>query len=156
MRVMLTLLVLLAACTRDDVVSRAGGARAPIVASLVGPRLPARSVELELAIEPRLPAAAELVIELRLPRGTRLAAGAVRERLTMTRRVQRAYRLSVHASPADDVVVHLDARGSHFGYHARLPYRFGRSPLVPQGPALTDRPLTLHGRNFGRSVRAGH
>jgi hypothetical protein len=146
--------LVLAGCSpHDDTVSRAGNERAPITASLRGPRVAEPgSIELELVIERRVPASAELSIALRLPGGARLVRGRLRERLAGPRALRR-YELAVERLPSEDFVVVLDAQSPGFGYHAELPYRFGRSAPLPQVPRLAERSLTLGSRSFGRSVR---
>jgi hypothetical protein len=155
---LLALIVLASCAARDDVVSQAGDARTPIRAALRGPRLPepGQTIELELTLDRRIPAAAELSIRLELPANTRLVRGAQHERVWGAGPALRRFALAIEGLPRDDLRIVLDARGANFGYHAELPYRFGRTAPLPRTPPLAERTLRVGTRSLGRSVSVQH
>lgn len=57
------------------------------------------------------------------------------------------------AVPADDLVLVADAQGRAAGFHARVPYRFGRpAPTTVTALPLAPEPVVLGGVNLGRPV----
>ena len=129
----------------------------PLMSALHGPRKPQRYKKLRLMLEldRRIPVAAEVSVELRLPKGVRLMGGQPSTRLAKNlapQREQLAFDLDVGELPSEDLVVVVDARGKSFGYHAEHPYRFGRPKPTVVPPEARGRELRVAGRSFGRSI----
>ena len=61
----------------------------------------------------------------------------------------------VVAVPRDDLVLVVDAQGAAAGFHARVPYRFGRAAPVSATPPLTTAPVTVGGTSAGAAVEMG-
>jgi hypothetical protein len=129
----------------------------PLSAELRGPSSPRAysALRLQLELDRRIPVHADVTIDVRLPKGVTLAGGPPQRALARNLRAQRdalVFDLTVSAIPREDLVVVIDARGQGFGYHAELPYRFGRPEPVPVGPRADGRELRVAGKSFGRSV----
>ena len=132
-------------------------ARVPMLSVLRAPMGPQqfRNLRLVLDIDRRVPIGSEVTVELKLPAGVRLTGGQASTRLARNVQAQRdqlAFELDVGATPAEDLLVVVDARGAHFGYHASHPYRFGRPAPVAHAPEALGRELEVAGKRFGRSV----
>lgn len=136
---------------------RTGNRQGPLACTLSGPEHAQAGAPLALAlhIDRRLSHASVVVeVKLRLPEGVALEQGALEAQVAPSSEpnVELAYTLRAHALPAQPAVFVIDARGEGFGYHAELPYRFGRAPEPPSAP-VRDRSLVRVGaRNFGASV----
>jgi hypothetical protein len=62
---------------------------------------------------------------------------------------------AVTAVPGDDLVLVVDAQGAAAGYHARVPYRFGRPAPAIAPPPLTATAVTVGGTSAGPAVDMG-
>jgi hypothetical protein len=133
------------------------GVHAPMFSALRAPMGPQqyRTLRLVLDVDRRVPVGADVSVELKLPHGVQLTSGRTSTRLRRNLQAQRdqlAFDLHVGATPAVDLLVIVDARGPHFGYHATHPYRFGRPAPTPEALETRGRELTVAGKSFGRSV----
>jgi hypothetical protein len=129
----------------------------PMFSRLVGPKLPRAHVplELELAIDRRIPLSAEVQVTLRMPAGVSLTQGHAAQRLAGNRKARQdalKFAFALAELPHGDLTVVVDARGPGFGYHAEHPYRFGRAAPLPTPPVRGERVVRVAGKSFGRSV----
>ncbi|MDO9017152.1 MAG: hypothetical protein Q8S73_12275 [Deltaproteobacteria bacterium] len=62
---------------------------------------------------------------------------------------------AVDALPASDLVLVVDAQSPGAGFHARVPYRFGRPEPTVATPTLTGTPVTVGHTSAGPSVQMG-
>ena len=56
--------------------------------------------------------------------------------------------------PADDLVVVVHGAAEHAGFHAELPYRFGRPEPVVADPVRSGPALRIGGRDLGQTIPA--
>jgi hypothetical protein len=129
-----------------------------IGAFLHGPITPVASqpIQLTLEVTRHIPLKAEITVDVRLPAGASLRTGETHTRLAANdaaRRDQLVYELAGGPMPSEDLVVVVDARGAGFGYHAELPYRYGRPAPVPDAPEASGANVQVGGKSFGKSVQ---
>jgi hypothetical protein len=62
---------------------------------------------------------------------------------------------AVGAVPGSDLVLVVDAQSPGAGFHARVPYRFGRPEPTVATPTLTGTPVTVGHTSAGPSVQMG-
>lgn len=104
--------------------------QSPMTARLVIPdRVPAAGeLELRLDLTRSNPTLAPISVSLQLPAGSALVAGDARSSITETTStaITRTWRIRYTTLPAADATVVVDWRTNGAGFHAELPYRFGR------------------------------
>jgi hypothetical protein len=95
-------------------------------------------------------------VVLDVPAGAKLESGRQKfDLLPNTEGVEivETYSVLFDTLPAEDLLLHVDGDGQNAGYHAKVPYRFGRAeptaaPVDATGPA----PAGKGGRPVGNSV----
>ena len=95
---------------------------------------------------------------VRVPAGARADRGPLELDLppSPTPRVDTVeYVLALATVPAADLVLVADARGTGWGAHAEVPYRFGRPEPAVQGPAAEGLRVVVGGIDLGPAVPAG-
>jgi len=135
-----------------------GNAHGPIKATLSGPAAPQPGGEIALMLRldrHLLAASAEVSVQLKLPEQVALRRGALHTRVLPDGEpvTELRYALQVDALPDSDVIVSVAAVGEGFGYHAELPYRFGRKGALPHEMLRSPASVTVGGRSFGAAVR---
>ena len=66
--------------------------------------------------------------------------------------VSKDYSLEWSAAPRDDLIAVVDVQGVSFGYHAKVPFRFGRPEPTVKPPERDANPVQLGNTNLGRPV----
>lgn len=108
---------------------------------------------LELSVTKLLATETPLAVSVRLPPGVELNPVsldpiAASETGVVTRRVQLRY----SSVPSSDAFFVVDTQGKSFGYHAELPYRFGRPEPTTPAPVRSDTTLKVGGKTLGRPI----
>ncbi len=101
---------------------------------------------------------APLAVDVRVPSGARLVAGDAHMTLppsTPGTARDVLFTVAFGTPPAGDLVLVADAHTSHMGFHAELPYRFGRPEPVAARLRMSDAPVLLHGVPVGHAVVVG-
>lgn len=109
-------------------------------------------------VERRLALAVPLTLRLEVPPGVTIAAGRPVVELPPNAgadTVTETWALTFAHPPEGDAVVRVDGDGEGLGFHARVPYRFGRPAPEDVGPAATGPAVFKHGRNLGPSIPLG-
>jgi len=133
--------------------------KSPIHARLDGPTtVPQRGeIQLRLTVDRRV-AVAPVTIELRAPAGTSVIAGPRTATLTnpaVGAHIQ-AWTLRYDALPAGNATVIVDWQTKAAGFHAELPYRFGRAePKVAEPRRLPGKVRLPGGGTAGRPILTG-
>lgn len=99
-----------------------------------------------------------LRVVVRVPAGARAEHGPLEFDLppSPTPRVDTVeYVFALTTVPASDLVLVADARGTGWGAHAEVPYRFGRPETAVQGPAAEGLRVVVGGIDLGPAVSAG-
>lgn len=135
-----------------------GNAHGPIRTTLSGPAVPQRDGEIELSLRidrHLLTPSAEISVRLSLPEQVALQSGALDTRVLPDSEpiTELRYVLRVDDLPDEDVMVSVAAVGEGFGYHASLPYRFGRKGAPPQKVHRGVYAVSVGKRNFGAAVQ---
>lgn len=133
--------------------------KSPMTAKLLEPAAVAASGELELGVEVwRVEAnLAPIKVSVVLPTGAQLAAGTADDTITDTQAqsFKRVWRIRYAALPSADAKVIVDWQTEAAGFHAELPYRFGRpAPKRPEPPRLPEVRLP-GGQSLGRPILTG-
>ena len=68
---------------------------------------------------------------------------------------EQAYTLRFTEAPVEDLVLVVKGEAEDFGYHARVPYTFGRTPSEPVRPARSGPRVKVGPRDFGQAVPVG-
>ncbi len=136
------------------------GPQSPIEARLSGPdAVPARGeVELRLAIDRARPDLSPIQVEIRLPKGASLAVGSAQERIadTVLPALERTWLIRYDRVPKGDVTVVVDWQTEGAGFHAELPWRFGRPDVTRVAPPRLPGPVVLPGgRSLGKPILTG-
>ncbi len=101
-----------------------------------------------------MPMALHVVVDV--PAGAKLETGRQKfDLLPNTEGVEivETYTVLFDTPPPTDLLLHVDADAQSFGYHAKVPYRFGRpEPLGVQVDATGPSPAGKGGRPVGNSV----
>ena len=95
------------------------------------------------------------LMTIEMPAGVKVLEGRTQltllpntEAVTVTERLQLAF----DAAPSDDAILKLDGDSGAMGFHAKVPYRFGRSAPEERGPSATGVAPVLKGKSMGPSV----
>jgi hypothetical protein len=136
------------------------GPQSPIQVRLSGPNtVPTRGeIELRVAIDRARPDLAPIQVDIRLPAGARLAAGNAQERIADTTllSLERTWRIRYDRAPKGDVTVVVDWQTQGAGFHAELPWRFGRPEAKRAAPPRLPGPVVLPGgRSLGKPILTG-
>ena len=158
MRIHLPLtLSLLTACTSSSSSLAPTPSPAPTSALSVSwsPREQGASQRLELVVEKRIATEKDLEVVLRVPEGVRVEPSSLRWRVAAATTGTLKYEIGVSWTgpvPATDLVAVVDMQGMSSGFHAEVPWRFGRAP--PTDPPLqqTEQPIQVGGTNLGHPV----
>lgn len=129
----------------------------PVTAKLLGPaQVPATgSVVLVLELERANTAVGPISINLRLPTGIVVQGDAVDEKIvdTSQTRFKRQWTIRYPSIPTDDLLVIVDWRTSGAGFHAELPWRFGRPEAKGKEPAYLPGEVRLPtGESIGTPI----
>lgn len=129
----------------------------PLRAKLVGPEAPAVLAPIRLTLQIERPAAipSDVDVEIRLPESVLLHVGERKRTLAKNAGAARDelhYELMASELPAEDAIIVLDAHGPGFGYHAELPYRFGRPEPAHKAVEAGGAEVKVGPHNFGESV----
>lgn len=120
-----------------------------------GPPVAGRPLRLRAVIERRAALSMPLSWSIELPAGTRLLMGSQTGALSPApgpAHDELDFIVEVGAIPTEDIVLTVHADGPAFGYHAEVPYRFGRAPPTRTPLPLANRILRVGRRAFGRPV----
>lgn len=113
------------------------------------------TIDLNLQLTRVQPILVPITIKVVLPTGVALTSGLAAETIndTTVTKFDRSFRLSYAAVPVDDAKVIVDWQTPGAGYHAELPYRFGRSAPVAKEPARLPGEVVLPGgQSLGRPI----
>jgi hypothetical protein len=146
-----------AAVAQPRALVETGNRQGPLASSLSGPdrARAGETLPLTLRIDRRmLHDSVEVLVEVNLPDGVALQQGKLRTRVLPDSEavVELRYALRADALPDENVVFVLDAEGEGFGYHAELPYEFGRESAPPSAPERSAEAVRVAAKNFGASV----
>lgn len=133
--------------------------KSPMTANLVQPTAVPATGEINLGLEVwRVnPAMAPIKVTVELPAGARLVGGSAAETITDTQaqEFKRTWRIAYATIPAADAKVIVDWQTDAAGFHAELPYRFGRAePKRTEPPRLPEVRLP-GGQSLGRPILTG-
>jgi hypothetical protein len=108
---------------------------------------------LEIAVTKVVATEQPLALSLRLPAGVDAAPAA----LTAvegkdTGRFVQTIQLKFGATPSTDLFVVADSQGTSFGYHAEVPYRFGRPEPTVSQPVRSPDTVKMGGIPLGQPV----
>ena len=121
----------------------------PMSSTLVGPtNVPAKGeVELELSVGRVRPGLAPILVKIQTPQGTTIGKGSMTETITdaSATTLIRRWTLRYDAVPPSDVVVVVDWQTPAGGYHAELPWRFGRPDPKAKPPVTLPGEVRLPG-----------
>lgn len=123
-----------AASTSGATVAR--DAQSPLEVTLRALSESATSATLEVRVRKATATERPLVLTLTLPPGVEAAPATLPPVEALDTGVQtRLVQLSFQQRPATDLFVVADLQGTAMGYHATVPYRFGRpEPVAPELP----------------------
>ena len=132
------------------------GPQSPMTADLDAPQVVPASgtIDLQLRLWRVNPAMTPVTVKIVLPSGATLAAGQASETITdMTNaQLQRTWRMQYAAIPPGDATVIVDWQTKSAGFHAELPYRFGRpEPTRNEPPRLPEVKLP-NGTSLGKPI----
>ena len=132
------------------------GPKSPIEATLTGPDavLGSATIDLKLKVSRANSEVGPIKVLLKLPVGVKLESGTVDEALADATALsfERTWRIGFGAVPRDDVTVVVDWQTKAAGFHAELPYRFGRpAPKEKEPPRLPEVRLPS-GQSLGRPI----
>jgi hypothetical protein len=129
--------------------------RSPIEVRIEAPEGVPRTdqpLSLRWVVEQRGQLGIPLELEVRVPPGVRVS-GEVSAHLQPNPGVRRGdITLEFPSIPAEDFVVVVHGASATAGYHAEIPYRFGRPTPVAPTPPRTGPRLQLGGHDLGRAV----
>ena len=156
----LTLVGLLASCrtqapapvVASPVVQQEG--RAPLhVEWLVGEQS-ADGARLSLSITKLLPTEKDVSVELVVPSGVAIEPALTRWVIAaaQTGTIATEVRVRWSEAPLKDLVAIVDMQGVASGFHAEVPYRFGRPAPVVQAPNKDTAPVRIGEANLGSPV----
>ncbi len=130
-------------------------ARSPIAVRIEAPEGVPRTGQplgLHWVVEQRGRLDIPLEVEVRVPPGVRVS-GEVSAHIQPNPGVRRGdITLEFPSIPAEDLVVVVHGASATAGYHAEIPYRFGRPTPVAPTPSRTGPRLQLGGHDLGRAV----
>jgi hypothetical protein len=137
-----------------------GSPQSPIQTRLTGPEtVPTQGdIELVLTIDRARADLVPISVDLRLPAGVTLVAGLEQERVADTSKpgFTRTWRLHYDRVPQEDVAVVVDWQTASAGFHAELPWRFGRPEARKAEPPRLPGAVKLPGgRSLGRPILTG-
>ena len=115
-------------------------------------------MQLTLTIDRHIAGFGPMRIDVQLPPGVKLAAGRLSdvERSNDASPVRRSFSLVYAAIPTADVHVIVDWRGQGSGFHADLPWGFGRpAPVTPEPKRLRSAPKLPGGPPIARPIVTG-
>lgn len=133
---------------------------APVQIRVSGPPLvvAGQTIEVRATITRTWAAVTPLQLDVEVPKGTRLVSGPPHETLTdgQAPHFERVWRVHIDALPSQDLVVTLDWQTSGAGYHAAIPYRFGRPEPRLATATAHGLPIVLpNGVSLGEPVLMG-
>jgi hypothetical protein len=111
--------------------------------------------QLELIIEKRIATEKDLAVELRIPDGARIEPSTTRWSIDAAKTGTLKYEITVSwngEKPATDLVAVVDMQGASSGFHAEVPWRFGRTAPVDPPIKRTEQPVQVGGSNLGTPV----
>jgi hypothetical protein len=133
---------------------------APVRVQVSGPPqvTPGTTIEVRAEIERSWAAVHPLQLDVQVPQGVRLVSGAPKESLNdaAATRFERSWLLHVDAVPGGDFVVVVDWQTSGAGFHAAIPYRFGRpEPKLAAPKSLGPEIVLPNGVSLGQPIQMG-
>jgi hypothetical protein len=146
-----------AAVARPRALVEIGNRQGPLSCRLAGPELAhaGERLPLTLRIDRRmLHDSVEVAVQVNLPAGVVLEQGKLQTQVLPDSEpvVELQYTLRSDVLPDENVVFVLDAQGEGFGYHAELPYEFGRASVALDAPERSAGAVRVAARNFGNAV----
>lgn len=141
----------------SDAPQPSGHMQAPMTAALAEPlAVPnAGTVDVVLHVTRVQPDLGPITIKVELPAGTVLAAGQAVEVVAdkSATLFDRTFRVSYTSVPAADAKFVVDWQTPAAGFHAELPYRFGRAaPVAKEPPRLPGEVVLPGGQSLGRPI----
>jgi hypothetical protein len=135
-----------------------GNEQGPVATTLSAPSEPRPDEEIALTLRidrHLLAASSEVSVQLNLPEQVTLQRGALRTRVLPDSEpvAELHYALQASALPDEDATFIVTAIGDGFGYHAELPYRFGREDTLPERAERGASAVRVGVRDFGAAVR---
>lgn len=115
----------------------------------------AGTIDIVLQVTRIQPTLAPITIKVELPSGVALATGQPTESVTDTTltKFDRTFRFSYSAIPVGDAKIIVDWQTEAAGFHAELPYRFGRPAPTAKEPARAPGEVVLPGgQSLGRPI----
>ena len=109
---------------------------------------------LELKITKFIATEKPVVVKLQLPVGVSTTDGREIQNIEPSAigEFTREVRVNFEAVPANDMFVVTDMQGSAFGFHAELPFRFGRPEPAIALPKRTDESVRMGNIDLGHPV----
>jgi hypothetical protein len=129
----------------------------PIEATLRGPDVIPASGEVELVLQltRSMATMAPIRVDVTLPAGVDLIAGVASDVVTDTTAtsIERRFKLRYPSIPTTDALFVVDWQTKAAGFHAKLPYRFGRpAPATAEPARLPTETRLPGGTSLGRPI----
>ena len=127
--------------------------QSPISVNVIGPaNVPLKGpVDLRVQIDRASTQMNPVLVRVRLPAGVHLSKGKMEESIRDTAhpRLTRAYTITYQQRPKDDLFIVVDWMAAGAGFHAEVPWRFGRTAPKAAEPERLPGAIRLPG---GKSI----